>query len=89
MSTHLNAEQVGNLSRLVVSRDLSTSVPNVQLLLTAKARLEGVVEAKFEDAVARRDTAAAVKFAKLYKPLGKQVRAAWGSLPFPPCTHSV
>lgn len=44
-----------------------------QVLLEAKASLERVVESRFEDAVARRDSAAAVRFAKLYKPLGKAV----------------
>lgn len=47
----------------------------LQVLMEVRARLEEITERRFEDAVARRDHAAAVRFARLYKPLGKQVRA--------------
>lgn len=45
-----------------------------QVLLTAKSQLEQVVDKQLDDAVARRDAAAVLRFARLYKPLGKQVR---------------
>ena len=46
----------------------------VQVLLTAKSQLEQVVDKQLDDAVARRDAATVLRFARLYKPLGKQVR---------------
>jgi hypothetical protein len=52
-----------------------------QLLMEAKYKLEEVTERRFGDAVARRDHAAAVRFAKLYRPLGRQVRyPPWSAL---------
>lgn len=47
---------------------------SAQVLREAKSQLEAVVERRFDEAVASRDSATAVRFAKLYKPLGKQVR---------------
>ncbi|KAI8468195.1 MAG: component of oligomeric golgi complex 4 [Monoraphidium minutum] len=41
-----------------------------QLLLSAKAQLEGVVAARLEEAVTARDHAAVMRFIKLHKPLG-------------------
>ncbi|KAG2447879.1 hypothetical protein HYH02_007335 [Chlamydomonas schloesseri] len=43
-----------------------------RVLMEVRARLEEITERRFEDAVARRDHTAAVRFARLYKPLGKQ-----------------
>uniref|UniRef100_A0A7S0RYR1 Conserved oligomeric Golgi complex subunit 4 n=1 Tax=Chlamydomonas leiostraca TaxID=1034604 RepID=A0A7S0RYR1_9CHLO len=42
-----------------------------QVLLDAKAQLERVVSARLDEAVARRDVAAAARFSKLLKPLGQ------------------
>jgi len=47
--------------------------PLPQVLLSAKSKLEAVVDERFDDAVAKRDAASATRFARLYKPLGKQV----------------
>ena len=54
-----------------------------QLLMGAKAKLEEVVDTRFDDALNRRDHSAVLRFTKLYKPLGKQVGAlvcvgGWG-----------
>lgn len=43
-----------------------------QVLLQARTKLEEVVDKQLEEAVARRDQIAVLRFAKLYKPLGKQ-----------------
>ena len=47
---------------------------HTQVLVVAKQRLETVVDQRFDEAVAQRDAASATRFARLYKPLGKQVR---------------
>lgn len=49
---------------------------SVQVLLVAKQQLEVVVDRRFDDAVARHDATDAVRFARLYKPLGKQVHVS-------------
>lgn len=43
-----------------------------QLLLSAKERLEQIVQTRFDDAVARRDQSSALRFAKLFAPLGRR-----------------
>lgn len=43
------------------------------MLLEVKSRLEELTDRRFEDAVGRRDHTAAIRFARLYKPLGRQV----------------
>ena len=49
--------------------------PTLQVLLEARSKLEVVVDQRMDDAVSRRDQAAVLRYAKLYKPLGKQVSA--------------
>jgi hypothetical protein len=44
----------------------------LQLLLSAKERLEQIVQTRFDDAVARRDQSSALRFAKLFAPLGRR-----------------
>ncbi|KAG1668624.1 hypothetical protein FOA52_001493 [Chlamydomonas sp. UWO 241] len=43
-----------------------------QVLLQARSKLESVVDRQLDDAVARRDATAVLRFARLYKPLSKQ-----------------
>ncbi|GAX77377.1 hypothetical protein CEUSTIGMA_g4823.t1 [Chlamydomonas eustigma] len=43
-----------------------------KVLMEAKAQLEVVVDKQLEEAVAQRNQAAVLRYAKLYKPLGKQ-----------------
>ncbi|KAL6746871.1 component of oligomeric golgi complex 4 [Haematococcus lacustris] len=43
-----------------------------QVLVEAAAQLRQVVERRFEEAAARRDTPTVVRYTKLYKPLGQQ-----------------
>ncbi|MEW5307113.1 MAG: hypothetical protein WDW36_009530 [Sanguina aurantia] len=52
--------------------DLAQAEDQRKVLREAKSQLEAVVERRFDEAVASRDSATAVRFAKLYKPLGKQ-----------------
>eukprot|EP00798_Chlamydomonas_sp_ICE-L_P008858 gene8858-3742_t len=52
--------------------DVGQAESQRQILTEARSKLEEVVARRFDEAVNRRDTAAAVRFAKLYKPLGKQ-----------------
>ncbi len=44
------------------------------VLLEAKKRLETVVDRQLDEAVTRMDAQGVLRFAALYKPLGKQVR---------------
>ena len=46
---------------------------SAQVLLQARTRLEEVVDRQLDDAIGRRDQATVLRFARLYKPLGKQV----------------
>ena len=41
--------------------------------MEARSRLEVVVDRQIEEAVTKRDQAAVLRYARLYKPLGKQV----------------
>ncbi|GIL67932.1 hypothetical protein Vafri_21202, partial [Volvox africanus] len=52
--------------------DASQAEDQRRVLMDVRARLEAITDRRFEDAVARRDHAAAVRFARLYKPLSKQ-----------------
>ena len=46
---------------------------SAQVLMEARSRLEVVVDRQMEEAVTKRDQAAVLRYARLYKPLGKQV----------------
>ncbi|EFJ43661.1 component of oligomeric golgi complex 4 [Volvox carteri f. nagariensis] len=52
--------------------DASQAEDQRRVLMEVRSRLEEITDRKFEEAVARRDHTAAVRFARLYKPLGKQ-----------------
>lgn len=52
--------------------DASQAEDQRRVLLEVKSRLEELTDRRFEDAVGRRDHTAAIRFARLYKPLGRQ-----------------
>ncbi|KXZ41619.1 hypothetical protein GPECTOR_358g126 [Gonium pectorale] len=55
-----------------LAADASQAEDQRRILLEVRAKLEDITEKRFQEAVAKRDHAAALRFARLYKPLGKQ-----------------
>ena len=53
-----------------------------QVLLEARSQLEVLVDSQLDDAVSRRDQVAVLRFARLYKPLGKQVGGGGAKLKY-------
>lgn len=73
IATFMSLEE--KLSRSAVAQhadDLAQAAEQRQLLLDAKSRLEAVVEKHFGDAASRRDQPEVVKYARLYKLLGRR-----------------